>query len=457
MNFLSWIPSLGAKAVKPGVDERSVKRPGFSLSGMASGATFFATNAFDSILAKLPGYNAEKRVGNLLRNSSFASTLKAMSRMLTDAEVCVQRREPGSKGGKWKNDASNRLADLLQRPNDHFDSTLLLDAISISYILDGNAYIYKARNEFGEVVELWPLPHYAVTPRRLPDSGNWVDFYEYRIGSGKAGVEDIDPRDIIHIRDGVDPENDLLGWSAVKAAIRSICTENEAIDFVNALLHNCGIPSVIISPKNDDGEFDEAQGKMIRQTWKEKFGGNRRGEAWVQSIPLDVKVLGFDPKTLDMAAIRKIAQSDIAASIGIPAVVVGLLVGLETSTAKASYEEALWQAYVACVVPMLKRIASQLTAALVGDKDFPFGVVGKMRVWFDLSEVSCLGEDQNKLSERLGKLWELGVIKLSEIRNGLGFLMADDDEDGYKWQLVKAPANTPPNAPTPDALPQPSK
>lgn len=452
MNLLSWLP-FGANP-KEGVQERSVKRPSFGGANHGgSGLSFWASNKFENLLMKLPGYDAEKRAGKLLANSSLASCLKAMSRMLTDAEMVAQRRGPTSKGGKWVNDVDCRLADLIRKPNDFFDTTLLLDAICISYILDGNAYVYKARNEFDEVVELWPLPHYAVTPVREPGA-DWVSYYEYRSGASKEAVERFSPDDIIHLRDGVDPDNDLLGWSAVKAAIRSICTENEAIDFVNALLHNCGIPSVIISPKDNDDVIDAETGKKIRETWKEKFGGKRRGEPWVQSVAMDVQVLGFDPKSLDMAAIRKIAQSDIAASIGIPAVVVGLLVGLETSTAKASYEEALWQAYVACVVPMLKRIARQISRAIVEDKKVPFGDGAKLRVWFDLSEVSCLGEDQDKLAMRLGKLWEQGLLKLSEARAGLGYLMDASDEDGYQWQLVKSAPAAPPVA---DPEPEPEE
>jgi hypothetical protein len=113
---------------------------------------------------------------------------------------------------------------------------------------------------------------------------------------------------------------------------------------------------------------------------------------------------------------------------------VGLLVGLETSTAKASYEESLWQAYVACVSPMLKRIARQMTRSLVADPVVPFGDPARLRVWFDLSEVRCLGEDQDSLAKRLALLFSEGIIKRSQAQMGLSY-QADTSADGYFYDL----------------------
>jgi HK97 family phage portal protein len=389
-----------------------------------------AWGLWNSVVSGLPYYDHSKRVGKLLNNSSLACTIKALTRMLTDAELCAQKRTPTSKGGKWEIAPDHPLAQLLAQPNPYFDSTLFLDAIAISYVLDGNAYVWKARNEYKQVIELWPISHTCIEPIRK-DGTEFVDYYEYKIGRGEPLK--IPPEDIIHIRDGVDPENNLKGWSAVKSATADICTENESQQFTNALLFNSAIPSVVITPKNDN--IEDFDGDKYKRTWKDKFGGNRRGEAWIQDIPLDVQVIGIDPKKLDLSSLRKIAQSGIAAAVGIPAVVVGLFIGLETSTAKASYEESLWQAYVACIIPMLKRITRQITNGLVNDPVFPLGDIAKLRAWYDLSEVSCLQEDQNELATRLAMLFEKNVIKRSEARGPLGFQMAEGEEDGYSSDL----------------------
>jgi HK97 family phage portal protein len=399
------------------------------------------------------GYDYETRAGDVWKASSVASTTKALLRMLTDAEICVQKRAPKSKGGQWEIDHEHPLVEVFEG-NPHFDSTQLLDAIAITYVFDGNSYLWKQRSLARRPVALWFINHLqaGVTfePIRPEDGSSFVSHYEYSVN----GVTyEIPVEDVIHIKNGVDPENDLLGWSDLKAELRNICTENEAANYTNAMLHNCGIPNVVITPADDSTGFSDEEGELLRDTFKQKFGGSRRGEPWVQNVALKVEVLGFDPRQMDLSFLRKIAQSGIAAAIGIPAVVVGLLVGLETSSAKASYEESLWQAYVACVLPMLKRIARQLSKALVSDVYAPFGDRKKLRVHFDLSSVACLGEDQDNLATRIVELFDAGVIKRSQAQAAMSYPI-DEAADGYIYELNPGHSRKPNGRPSGDAKAQ---
>ena len=69
----------------------------------------------------------------------------------------------------------------------------------------------------------------------------------YRV-NGKTYVLSKD--DIIHYRDGIDPENDRFGLSGLSAVLREVFTDNEAATYSAAILRNMGVPSIIVTPKN---------------------------------------------------------------------------------------------------------------------------------------------------------------------------------------------------------------
>ncbi len=377
-------------------------------------------------------YDYKARAGNPWDNSTVANCTKAMLRMLTDAEICIQTRASKGSGGQWETDWEHPLVELLQNPNPYHDATQLLDLICLSWVFDGSAYLWKERSKAKKVTRLWWLHHDLVQPVRSTDGKQFISHYEYSV-NGKIFI--IPVEDIVHLKNGVDPENELKGWSDVKPQLRKICTENEAGNYTNAILHNAGIPNVVIAPEAGAVIKDP---KDLGEKWTEKFSGARRGEPWVQSTPMKVTVIGFDPKSLDLSTLEQSAQASIAASFGIPAVVVGLLVGLKSSGTKANWEESLWQAYVACILPMLKRISRQLTKALVEDKFAPWGKASTVRVWFDLSEVKCLGEDMDALAKRIVLLFEAGIIKRGQAQTALNYPL-DKTADEYASPKIAKP------------------
>ena len=63
----------------------------------------------------------------------------------------------------------------------------------------------------------------------------------------------------------------------------------------------------------------------------------------------------FPTPSIDTNLVEKaknFSQADIAAALGIPAAVVGFLVGMEHQDARAAHESMLRQAYVSCLCPM---------------------------------------------------------------------------------------------------------
>lgn len=371
-------------------------------------------------------FDYRKEAGHLWESSIPLACLKWEQRATTEIEICAQQKDDS---GDWTIDVDHAIANLIVNPNPHFDSHQLLDALRMDYHLDGNAYLYKVRSASGAVVEYWWIPHWLIEPRWREDGQDFIACYEYSVN---GQIYALPVEDIIHFRNGIDPSsNGRKGLSDFRGVLREVCSDNEAAVFGAALMRNMGIPGVIISPKaqaaGGNPTLTKQQRNDFKEQWNESFTGERRGEPFVQSIPVDITVPGFSPQQLVLDKVRKIPEERITAAFGIPAVVLGFGAGLETSSAKASHADARKQAYESCVIPTLYAFARTMTRQLMPE----FGDISKERIWFDISNVSLLQPDQNELYKRVTSAYDSGWLKRSEARRLAGF-QSDAEDEVYK-------------------------
>lgn len=371
-------------------------------------------------------FDYRKEAGHLWESSIPLACLKWEQRATTEIEICAQLKD---ESGDWSIDAGHPISELIANPNPHFDAHQLLDALRMDYHLDGNAYLFKRRSLSGAVVELWWIPHWLIEPRWREEGQDFIGCYEYSVN---GQIYALPVEDVIHFRNGIDPEsNGRKGLSDFRGVLREVCSDNEAAVFGAALMRNMGIPGVIISPKaqaaGGNPTLTKQQRNDFKEQWSESFTGERRGEPFVQSIPIDINVPGFSPQQLVLDKVRKIPEERITAAFGIPAVVLGFGAGLETSSAKASHADAREQAYESCVIPTLYAFARTMTRQLMPE----FGDIAKERIWFDISNVSVLQQDQDALFKRITSAYDSGWIKRSEARKMAG-LKSDAEDEIYK-------------------------
>jgi HK97 family phage portal protein len=225
------------------------------------------------------------------------------------------------RGGKYTPYGQHPLADLWCWPNKYYSRRTLEKAIGLSLICDGNAYVQKVRNRGGEVVELWYLPHDRVFPTWPSDGSEFIDGYRIRIDSDDWWL----PReDIIHIKDGEDPNNSRLGLSAVKACLREVCTVNEESGYTASLLRNSGVPGMVIVPNDPKLRPTREDANEIKARMRESFGGERRGDALVLQGMFTVQTLSFSPEQLALDRLPAAAISRIAAAMGVAPMSLGL-------------------------------------------------------------------------------------------------------------------------------------
>jgi HK97 family phage portal protein len=341
-------------------------------------------------------------------------------------------------GEEWESDEAAPIMDLLERPNEYYNGELLLWALIADYLLDGNAYVIKARNSTRQVTELWWAPSAMMEPK-WPDSGlEFISHYNYTPNSA-LDPDRLEVEDVIHLRYGMDSAYmGRKGISPLRSAMREVMSDAEAADFSAGLLRNTGVPGIVFSPAGDaaipEEEFDE-----VKQSLIDKFTGLKRGEPLVTSAATTVTQFGFSPQQMDLRLLRKLPEERVTAVLGVAAIVAGLGAGLDRSTF-ANYAEAREASTENCLIPLQRAIGSAFMHSLVPDFETD---IKACRLRFDHTQMRALQEDQNALTTR--KLAELsgGAITLAEYRRETG-READETMEVYlrAMNIVEVPAPT---------------
>ena len=188
------------------------------------------------------------KVGQGLDANVVMAPVQFIQRTFTQSVPIVEER---AEGRKWKPLDEHPLEDLLADPNPFYDGDTLAKAFLLSWFLDGNAYLLKARNQLRGVAHLWYVPHWLIEPvwPRL-GGGGFITHYDYDpdgMGKQRLAVEEV-----VHLRVGLDPRNPRKGLSPIKAALREVLTDEEASAFSAHLLGNMGVPGGVIAPKDVD-------------------------------------------------------------------------------------------------------------------------------------------------------------------------------------------------------------
>jgi HK97 family phage portal protein len=379
--------------------------------------------------------------GNMGDNSAVAILLNTVCNNFADAPLVVQRH---TGEGNYEIVPDHAVSRLLKRPNDSWTRTQLFRGIVTSLQLDGNCYIYKARNGIGEIVELWWLPHTMVKPI-FNDEGEIIGF-EYKYGQSKTIYS---PDDIIHMRLGVDDDQPGMGKSPLRSVLREICTDNEVLTYTYAILKNLGVPGVILSPKVVKGEDEDTVVEIpktlpakIKALWRTLTTGDNRGEPLVLDVPWDVTVPGFKPSEMMIDKVGELAETRIAGAFGVPVVVVQFLSGLRNVNAKASYEESIQQLYGCCLIPLQRLVCEWLDLQLLPELGDP----ETEHTTFDRSEIAALQEDVTAKHARADAGWNAGNLKRSEARAMKGFQSGPED-DVYIFEVQGMGAAVVPVAP----------
>jgi len=308
------------------------------------------------------------------------------------------------------------VLDLLNRPNPYTSGVLLAHYIIVSLSAHGDAYLYKNRNSDGNVVELVPLMPDMVEPK-----GNETDLithYKYDPYGGLGSNSIVVPTtDIVHIRQGIDPNNHRRGFAPLKSVLREILGDEAAGQYAAALLNNMAVPGVILSPKDDSmGGPSKEEAEAISAMYKQKFGGKNRGAPMILSGAMNVEVISFSPDQMNLTELRKLPEERVSAVLGVPAILAGLGAGLDAATYNNTRE--LREFFTEQkLVPLWKTVAAELTHQLLR-VDYPSST--ELSIKFDLEDVRALSQDKDDLYKRMNTAVQGGWVTIGEARQAVG-------------------------------------
>jgi HK97 family phage portal protein len=357
----------------------------------------------------------EREAGRLWSNSVAAICLRWLGDNAHKPRLRVNRV---ARNGDWIPTYRHPLLDLWARPNPYYTTRTLIKAIVLSLKVDGNAYVLKVRSKnLREVRELWWVAHWQCAPCWPADRSTYISHYEIDI-DGDTRLVPVE--DIIHIRDGIDPDQERYGLSALKAQVREVVTDSEASTFTASLLKNAGVPSVAIVPGEGNDEIDPKASKAIKDRFVDATGGDSRGAPVVFARGAKIVELGFSPERLRLDRLPRMAAAKIAAALGTNLMTVGLPDEAKTYANQAEARRGAWENGL---VPTIDLIGEALQHSLMPEFSDPKQYI----IDFDYSQVESLREAQNAKSARMVAEFQGGLVTRNEAREMLGY---DVDPEG---------------------------
>lgn len=281
--------------------------------------------------------------------------------------------------------------DLMQKPNAYCAGADFLEGIYGHLLLSGNAFIKLTLNDSK------PFELHALRPDRIrviSGSDGWPEAFEYQVGHHKErfAIGSDQATKILHLK-LFHPLDDHMGFAPLEAAMTALDLHNSASAWNKALLDNSARPSgaLVYQPK-DGGNLTQDQFDRLKSELKEGYSGVKcAGRPLLLEGGLDWKAIGLTPKDMDFIEAKNGASRDIALALGVPP----MLLGIPGDNTYANYQEANRAFSRLTVLPLVMRIAANLSTFMAKHFD--------EKIWFvpDIDKMSGLASERDSLWTRI--------------------------------------------------------
>lgn len=346
-------------------------------------------------------------VGDLTMSSLMMAAVTAVGNSVSEAELQVREQQ----GNEEVIVDDHPLIRLWYRPNNFYDYPTLIKALSTSWLICDNAFLLKERNEQGKVMELWYEPHQTIKAVTVKDSGDFISYYEVTRGPDKIRRE---VQDVIHFRNGLNPDDNRYGLASTPAVFREIFGDNESANWYANLMANDAAFRYFLSVDNKAGELGQEDINNIKKLLMSQLKGDKKFTPPVITNA-EPKKLQFSPNELDLRRMRYLAEERFCAVKNIP----GIVMEFGSAGEKAIYnnvdqgQKRFTNNYLA---PFWKHLAETLTHSLLPE----FDSNPRRYTYYDTSDVKALQEDESSKHKRLREDYLGGGITRAEYRRGIG-------------------------------------
>jgi len=288
------------------------------------------------------------------------------------------------------------LHELLNRPNPAQSYSAWLEEIIAFGLLTGNRYIYGIGPDTGinqgKFSELYVLPSQAV---EINSGGILEPVKEYSLQYN--GTFKIPADAICHIKD-FNPYYDgtgshLYGMSPLKAGLRSMDANNEALTTGVRYLQNQTARGVLMS---EEGDLNEVQARQLKDKFKQQYqGSDNAGDIIITPKKLSWVNFGLNASDLSLIEQYNASIKDLCNVYSVPSV----LLNNDKSSTYNNMKEAKKALYQNAVIPQMVKVRDELNRWLTPK-------YGKnLYIDFDFSVISELQEEMDKVVGQMSQAW----------------------------------------------------
>ena len=355
-------------------------------------------------------------------NSIVYACLRLLSQSVPEPPLLVYQVD--SKLERVQAPFNHPLQALSRTPNPLQTEYAMMELITLQLGVVGRSHWWKQRDNIGRIKYLWPLRPDRVGPWYGGEGQDQIASQVKPLGDGEQNVllgwnywqpglgEPIQiPLSEIVTFSHPDPAGEtggvVEGMGPLQVLNREVESDNEATNYVGALLKNHATPGTVLQLKQSGISREQAQ--KAKRIFANEFGGSKRGEPAVIDGDTTITELGFNMQQLEFPNLRHMSETRITASYGVPAILVGLDAGLKSGIRAtiAEMREYFTETTLANYWRMISDTFTQGVASEFGEA---------LVVRFDTSQVKALAVQGRYEVSKIQQGFQMGAVTIDEYR-----------------------------------------
>lgn len=255
--------------------------------------------------------NIEWTRESVLAHHAVFSCISLISSDIAKLKPRVVRKDSA---GVWSEIPYGRHA-VLQKPNSYQTRIQFYEGWVLSKLIRGNAYIYKERNNRGDVVEMHVLHPDLVTPLVSDDGQVFYRLsHDNLAGIGEVGIT-IPASEIIHDRFNCF-FHPLVGLSPLFASGLPAFMGQESLSTSAKLFVNGSRPNGILTVPE---AITDEQAQEMMTTWESKYGGKNTGKTAILGGSVKYQPIATTAVENQMVELLKMTAEMVCSTFHVPA------------------------------------------------------------------------------------------------------------------------------------------
>lgn len=347
--------------------------------------------------------NQELQLTDSLTSYAVFACISLISKDVGKLPIIARTEENGVKTNiKFKG------LDVINKPNKYQTRQQFLESWINSKAANGNAYIYKIRDVYGDIEQLIVLDHNTTTACVDPEGEIFYRINEDPLNNSSEQIL-VPASEIIHDRQNT-LYHPLVGLSPIIACSLPSSTGQNIQKYANKFFGNDARPSGILSTNEDISEEDA---EKMKSGWDRQYANGGEGGVALVSGGITYQALSVPAADSQMIEHLKLSSEIVCTTFNVPAFKIGI-----GAAPSGSVEYLNSKYYSDCLQSYIESIENLLNESL----DIPSNVI----LEFDLR--SLFRMDSNSQMTYLKEATGSGIFSPNEARAILGYQPVDGGE-----------------------------